>query len=399
MKKCSFCGALNPNTEIFCSSCGGPLENAEYVQNEDPKTSSKNDPEKSAGTSDTQDTSTGSDHSAPSDNARKKVTPQTAKAFLLGMLAVCAIGLIILIPRTFHPSGDHSTPKESPSSTPKTVSGSTSDSKNEAEAFDSSSETHETHTYDDSLETTSPSDNTADMDKIYPGYVDLERDKEISVDLSGNGISDTFYYTADIVEDGAKSITLTINGKKTDFDLSDSPLYVTYIGVCAADINLNDDYRNILIFKSQYTEVYTYDSAGNLTLFANLHGAVRPEKLDGSGKLFYYHTGLLSDREGNTLVSEYIGNVDGETYSPVSDRAGILLGVTKNQFVEGFTYTLHADIPTYEDNLLSVPTGVSIPSGSTIDIKEYYDRGTTRPMLWAYRVKWDGRDVWIGDPE
>ena len=186
MKKCSFCGALNPDTEIFCSSCGGPLENAEYVQNEDPKTSSKNDPEKSAGT----------DHSAPSDNARKKVTPQTAKAFLLGMLAVCAIGLIILIPRTFHPSGDHSTPKESPSSTPKTVSGSTSDSKNEAEAFDSSSETNETHTYDDSLETTSPSDNTADMDKIYPGYVDLERDKEISVDLSGNGISDTFYYTA-----------------------------------------------------------------------------------------------------------------------------------------------------------------------------------------------------------
>ena len=394
MKKCPFCGALNPNTESFCSSCGGPLENAEYVRSEDPKTSSENESQKSAGTSDATDDSTGSVSSDFSGNS-KAVKSQSVKAFLLCIIAVCTIGLIILLPRLFGSSGEHDHLIDPSPNTSETISDQISDNNPGTETSDSNSVTQ---TSGSSLEAASSSGNTDDRKKTYPGYVDLERNKETSVDLSGNGTSDTFYYTADIIDDGAKSITLTVNGKETDFDLSDSPLYITYLGVCAADINLNDDYRNILIFKSQYTEVYTYDNAGNLTLIAELHGAVKPEKLDGSGKLVYYHTGILSDREGNSLVSEYIGNVAGKTYSPVSDRTGVLLGATKSQFVEGFTYTLYKDVPTYEDNLLSVPTGISIPSGSTIDIKEYYDRGG-RPMTWTYRVRWNDRDLWIGSPD
>ena len=83
----------------------------------------------------------------------------------------------------------------------------------------------------------------------YPGCVFLERGKTISADLSGNGNEDTFSYTADIIVNGKQTVVITINGRDTSISLRELNNISVFNGICAADINLNDAYRNIIIFQ------------------------------------------------------------------------------------------------------------------------------------------------------
>ena len=232
----------------------------------------------------------------------------------------------------------------------------------------------------------------------YPGCIDLVRDETVSVDLSGNGTVDTISFSAHIIQDGAKTVYITINGTETSFDLNYMNLTDSLVGVCAADINLSDNYRNILLCTTYSIYVYAYNNSTSLFLVTQLAGELSAESIDGSGLITNYTTdNLMTDSEGNNLTLQYNGTVKEKSYSLDSAKTGILTGTNKNRFAEGFSFTLFNDTEIYEDQALTKSTGIILSSYTTVNILGC-DRSKGRPGLYTYHIAWDGNDGWIASP-
>ncbi len=239
-----------------------------------------------------------------------------------------------------------------------------------------------------------PEYETSAKENSYPGCIDLVRDTPLTIDLSGNGTVDTISFSADIIEYGAKRISITVNGKKTTLELN---TLETFRGVCAVDIDLSDEYRNILVCSSMNIYVYTYNDNENLTLINQLGGYIDSTSFDGSGKLTYYHTGVLSDTENNLLVTQYIDSFSGKKYTHISDTVGIMTGSSLNQFKAGFYFHIFEDTPLYTDRDVSNESKVIIPADTIIEIVECNHKNR-HAMVWTYRVIWDKFEGWIRSP-
>lgn len=368
MKNCPVCKILYKDEVEYCPNCGYPLESIQIEPDPPQKETQKKEFSNS-----------------------KKISRSHLIFFsaVLGILMLFCLILIKRSPNNQLRTGSYSA-LEITSSPSKFSSVTSAPNETEKKDLDSS--------VVNAAEIISSSTEEGATVATYPGYVDLERDKTVSVDLSGNGTYDTLYYTADIKADGAKKLTLIVNDHETVFDLNNYDLMETFLGVAAADINLADEYRNILLYQSSCTIIYAYNNSEDISPIKQVGGLVDLNSLDGTGNLVYFDKGILTDLEGNTLYTKHSDSLYGKEYTPISSSTGVLLGVNQNQFVEGFSYCLYQDAAVYEDSWLTEETGIIIPSGTIIEIEEQYNRDSNRPFRWTYRIKLEGRDVWIESP-
>jgi putative cell wall-binding protein len=240
----------------------------------------------------------------------------------------------------------------------------------------------------------------------FGGIFKLAAGTNKKVDLNANGSQDTIRYTVRQQGDRLSSYTLNVNGivSTTSFDRG---LSVSKCDVYAADINISDGYKNIIVLSNgedsmNGIDVFAYNDKGiykvNKTeepMYSGLF-VFLPARINGSGA-FSFTAGFgfgIKNGSRPDIVPLCLNNafVDGLKITPVDTAGGTL--EWKNgtfYFVQGVRLSLIKSIPLYSDSGCTKKSG-SLAYGATVSIT-----GCQVPKMGGYnlRVSSGGRNGWV----
>lgn len=237
--------------------------------------------------------------------------------------------------------------------------------------------------------------------KSFNGAFKLSENVSNSVDEDGTGSPDTMSYQAIFGQDNGQYISeikLNING--VEFDDALNKWYSARSGayVYAADLNVNDEYKNIIINffgedDSANTVIYAY-SGSDIERLEYLHGMTGISDLNGDGHLTYYYSTNIGTKENNLLGFKSVQTIQDTSVDKQEQTFGGHVSFTGNEnatFTEGFSAITSADIMIYSDSNLNSQNGV-IPAGTTISVVSYDFSADSSLLLHLTSAVGDG---WI----
>ena len=163
---------------------------------------------------------------------------------------------------------------------------------------------------------------------------------------------------------------LIVNGKAYEASTDAGIISSIYV----ADLNVNDDMRNVLILENQESwnyilHIYAYKGT-DLVKIGKVYGELRFESVAGDGNFETYYRRTWRAGSNDFIVFRYLHNVDASDYVLVQEQAGTLGNVNEGAdtgFMEGYTVKINKDIPYYNDAECTQYAG-TVKAGEQIDI-------------------------------
>ena len=163
---------------------------------------------------------------------------------------------------------------------------------------------------------------------------------------------------------------LIVNGKAYEASTDAGIISSIYV----ADLNVNDDMRNVLILENQESwnyilHIYAYKGT-DLVKIGKVYGELRFESVAGDGNFETYYRRTWRAGSNDFIVFRYLHNVDASDYVLVQEQAGTLGNVNEGAdtgFMEGYTVKINKDIPYYNDAECTQYAG-TMKAGEQIDI-------------------------------
>lgn len=142
--------------------------------------------------------------------------------------------------------------------------------------------------------------------------------------------------------------------------------------VFATDLNVNDDYRNILICiygidDESEVDVLCYNSE-RVEKAGSILGSLDLDSTWGDGTFYSFTDSNQGDRSYGIIVSRFEQHIDGLSLTEMENTAGYFSDVYNQRgFEVGYPLVLTGDLPIYSDAGCSQPIG-NIPAGTSASI-------------------------------
>lgn len=145
-------------------------------------------------------------------------------------------------------------------------------------------------------------------------------------------------------------------------------------GIYVADLNVNDDMRNILILENQESwnyllHIYAYKGT-ELIKIGKVFGEPSFESITGDGSFATYYRRTWRAGDNGFIAFKYLHNVDGSNYVLVQEQAGSLGSVDggfDKYFSRGYTVKLNKDVAYYSDAECTQYAG-TLEAGELVEI-------------------------------
>lgn len=243
-----------------------------------------------------------------------------------------------------------------------------------------------------------PSPEPTEAAKTFGGVMLLARDATTTVNLDNDQNSDEISYSLIGTQyDSLQEIQITVNGIEYN---ENADIVATSIveKAYAADVNIEDGYKNIIITLQSddgvmYSIVYAYDG-DKIFRISTFDGGVGVNSINGDGMIsFYSFDRWMTEPDGIIYLkdSRILNDTDvqqgARTAGHLTDENDI------ETYVEGYTATASGDIPLYSDSTCQQQTGY-VSSGETFQIVGYTVNNSE--IYWNdYEITTSAGNGWI----
>lgn len=199
--------------------------------------------------------------------------------------------------------------------------------------------------------------------------VELSENTENTVSVDGLN-TDTISFRSFSVDNESAEVSGNVNGISFTFvsSISFSSIYSAF----ATDLNVNDDYRNILICiygidDESEVNVLCYNSE-RVERVGGIIGSLDPDSSWGDGTFYTFTNSYEGDRSYGIIVSRFEQHIDGLNLTEGENKSGYFSDVYNQRgFNVGYPLVLIGNLPLYSDAGCSQPIG-SIPAGTPASI-------------------------------
>lgn len=208
--------------------------------------------------------------------------------------------------------------------------------------------------------------------RITPDDIKLvELSENIANTVSVDGVNtDTISFRSFSVDNESAEVSGNVNGISFTFvsSISFSSIYSAF----ATDLNVNDDYRNIIlciygIDDESEVNVLCYNSE-RVERVGGIIGSLDPDSSWGDGTFYTFTNSYEGDRSYGIIVSRFEQHIDGLNLTEGENKSGYLSDVYNQRgFNVGYPLVLIGSLPLYSDAGCSQPIG-SIPAGTPASI-------------------------------
>ena len=181
---------------------------------------------------------------------------------------------------------------------------------------------------------------------------------------------------------------LIVNGKTHETNSDAGIISSVYV----ADLNVNDDVKNIILVENDegwdYTlHIYAYKGT-TLTKIGDAYGEIHFPSILGDGTFETYFRRTWRAGGNDFIVFRYLYNVNSSDYTLIEQQAGTLGNINEGAgsgFREGYTVRLNKNVPFYSDPKCTQNAG-TMSSGTLVDITGQEDG--------KLRVRYGKTDGW-----
>ena len=208
--------------------------------------------------------------------------------------------------------------------------------------------------------------------RITPDDIKLvELSENIANTVSVDGVNtDTISFRSFSVDNESAEVSGNVNGISFTFvsSISFSSIYSAF----ATDLNVNDDYRNIIlciygIDDESEVNVLCYNSE-RVERVGGIIGSLDPDSSWGDGTFYTFTNSYEGDRSYGIIVSRFEQHIDGLNLTEGENKSGYFSDVYNQRgFNVGYPLVLIGNLPLYSDAGCSQPIG-SIPAGTPASI-------------------------------
>lgn len=208
--------------------------------------------------------------------------------------------------------------------------------------------------------------------RITPDDIELvELSENIANTVSVDGVNtDTISFRSFSVDNESAEVSGNVNGISFTFvsSISFSSIYSAF----ATDLNVNDDYRNIIlciygIDDESEVNVLSYNSE-RVERIGGIIGSLDPDSSWGDGTFYTFTNSYEGDRSYGIIVSRFEQHIDGLNLTEGENKSGYFSDVYNQRgFNVGYPLVLIGSLPLYSDAGCSQPIG-SIPAGTPASI-------------------------------
>ena len=199
--------------------------------------------------------------------------------------------------------------------------------------------------------------------------VELSENTENTVSVDGLN-TDTISFRSYSVNHESAEVSGNVNGISFSFvsSISFSRVYSAF----ATDLNVNDDYRNIIlciygIDDESEVNVLCYNSE-RVERVGGIIGSLDPDSSWGDGTFYTFTNSYEGDRSYGIIVSRFEQHIDGLNLTEGENKSGYFSDVYNQRgFNVGYPLVLIGSLPLYSDAGCSQPIG-SIPAGTPASI-------------------------------
>lgn len=210
------------------------------------------------------------------------------------------------------------------------------------------------------------------MPRITPDDIDLvELNENVANTVSVDGLNtDTISFRSFSVDNESAQVSGNVNGISFSFvsSISFSSIYNAF----ATDLNVNDDYRNIIlciygIDDESEVNVLCYNSE-RVERVGGIIGSLDMGSSWGGGTFYTFTNSYEGDRSYGIIVSRFEQHIDGLNLTEGENKSGYFSDVYNQRgFNVGYPLVLIGSLPLYSDAGCSQPIG-SIPAGTPASI-------------------------------
>ena len=208
--------------------------------------------------------------------------------------------------------------------------------------------------------------------RITPDDIKLvELSENIANTVSVDGVNtDTISFRSFSVDNESAEVSGNVNGISFTFvsSISFSSIYSAF----ATDLNVNDDYRNIIlciygIDDESEVNVLCYNSE-RVERVGGIIGSLDPDSSWGDGTFYTFTNSYEGDRSYGIIVSRFEQHIDGLNLTEGENKSGYLSDVYNQRgFNVEYPLVLIGNLPLYSDAGCGQPIG-SIPAGTPASI-------------------------------
>ncbi len=208
--------------------------------------------------------------------------------------------------------------------------------------------------------------------RITPDDIKLvELSENIANTVSVDGVNtDTISFRSFSVDNESAEVSGNVNGISFTFvsSISFSSIYSAF----ATDLNVNDDYRNILICiygidDESEVNVLSYNSE-RVERIGGIIGSLDPDSSWGDGTFYSFTNSYEGDSSYGIITTRFEQYIDGLNLTEGENKSGYLSDVYNQRgFNVGYPLVLIGSLPLYSDAGCSQPIG-SIPAGTPASI-------------------------------
>ena len=208
--------------------------------------------------------------------------------------------------------------------------------------------------------------------RITPDDIKLvELSENIANTVSVDGVNtDTISFRSFSVDNESAEVSGNVNGISFTFvsSISFSSIYSAF----ATDLNVNDDYRNIIlciygIDDESEVNVLSYNSE-RVERIGGIIGSLDPDSSWGDGTFYSFTNSYEGDSSYGIITTRFEQYIDGLNLTEGENKSGYLSDVYNQRgFNVGYPLVLIGSLPLYSDAGCSQPIG-SIPAGTPASI-------------------------------
>ena len=208
--------------------------------------------------------------------------------------------------------------------------------------------------------------------RITPDDIKLvELSENIANTVSVDGLNtDTISFRSFSVDNESAEVSGNVNGISFTFvsSISFSSIYSAF----ATDLNVNDDYRNIIlciygIDDESEVNVLCYNSE-RVERVGGIIGSLDPDSSWGDGTFYSFTNSYEGDSSYGIITTRFEQYIDGLNLTEGENKSGYLSDVYNQRgFNVGYPLVLIGSLPLYSDAGCSQPIG-SIPAGTPASI-------------------------------
>ncbi len=375
MKRCPYCKKYYPDKDIFCTDCGGPLEDVIEKISSDDRSDDVVKKRNKLRISD----------NASSGFARiRKPVRGVAIAIAVCMVVTIAIVAGIRMGKSGLQKSEY-----------QAIQGESTDYEEELigqmqESQDAVVESEKDNSYEEGKDT---SVIETSRQKAFGGCFLLSENALIDLDLNQDGNTDTIGYRVKRNPDHDLSFTLLVNDRTLTVENTALATYSFQVeSVYATDIDIDDEYKNIICQLPNYIYIFGYDDS-EIKELDFFHGRLIQTSIIGDGKYTTYLDGYIKDDFGNNLCVKYNHKITNANQELLDFEVGKWDGESVLSYEDGFEMTLQEDHIVYTDMQAEYEKG-TVSVGTKVNVTGFYDRGL-RPMLYTYYIVCDNGEGWI----